>query len=278
MSITSINNSFNLFARLFESRKATEPIIKWRSEKPLLTDEPVSSPLPRALPEETGIPSGVIADFLTDLKNDPTLDMHTVLFVKNGAVIASAEFGEHSMGIPKYVFSASKSVTALAIGMLIDDGKLSMNEKLVDIFGDLTNTISKLRLRDVTVETLLTMRSCSIFNEVSSMTTPDWQSEFMKSLTRGTVNTDFNYNSLNTYMLAAIVRRKTGKGLVEYLTPRLFEPLDIKNIYWEKSPEGIEKGGWGLYIRPEDFAKIGLMVLKAYTGFSDRQLVAHLRS
>ena len=143
MSITSINNSFNLFARLFESRKATEPIIKWRSEKPLLTDEPVSSPLPRALPEETGIPSGVIADFLTDLKNDPTLDMHTVLFVKNGAVIASAEFGEHSMGIPKYVFSASKSVTALAIGMLIDDGKLSMNEKLVDIFGDLTNTISK---------------------------------------------------------------------------------------------------------------------------------------
>ena len=260
MSITSINNSFNLFARLFESRKATEPIIKWRSEKPLLTDEPVSSPLPRALPEETGIPSGVIADFLTDLKNDPTLDMHTVLFVKNGAVIASAEFGEHSMGIPKYVFSASKSVTALAIGMLIDDGKLSMNEKLVDIFGDLTNTISKLRLRDVTVETLLTMRSCSIFNEVSSMTTPDWQSEFMKSLTRGTVNTDFNYNSLNTYMLAAIVSRKTGKGLIEYLTPRLFEPLDIKNIYWEKSPEGIEKGGWGLYIRPEDFAKIGLMV------------------
>lgn len=260
MSITSINNSFNLFARLFESRKATEPIIKWRSEKPLLTDEPVSSPLPRALPEETGIPSGVIADFLTELKNDPTLDMHTVLFVKNGAVIASAEFGEHSMGIPKYVFSASKSVTALAIGMLIDDGKLSMNEKLVDIFGDLTNTISKLRLRDVTVETLLTMRSCSIFNEVSSMTTPDWQSEFMNSLTRGTVNTDFNYNSLNTYMLAAIVRRKTGKGLVEYLTPRLFEPLDIKNIYWEKSPEGIEKGGWGLYIRPEDFAKIGLMV------------------
>ena len=111
MSITSINNSFNLFARLFESRKATEPIIKWRSEKPLLTDEPVSSPLPRALPEETGIPSGVIADFLTELKNDPTLDMHTVLSGFSLICFSAADIKAETADALSDEYSAAVSVS-----------------------------------------------------------------------------------------------------------------------------------------------------------------------
>ncbi len=260
MNISSLNNSLALLTRLCDCRNATVPIISWKSEKPPLISSPVSSPLPRALPEETGIPSEVISAFLKDIENDPTLNMHTILFVKNGSVIASAEFGEYDMNTPKYVFSASKSVTALAIGMLIDEGKLSLDEKLTDIFPEKCGAVAKLKLRDTTVETLLTMKSCVIFSELGSMTVTDWQDAFINSAIRGSINKDFSYNSLNTYMLAAIIKKKTGKGLVEYLTPRLFEPLDIKNFLWEKSPEGIEKGGWGLYIRPEDFAKIGIMV------------------
>jgi len=260
MNISSINSSIALLTRLCDCRNATVPIIEWKSEKPRLVSSPVSSPLPRALPEETGVPSEVITAFLNDIKSDPTLNMHTILFVKNGSVIASAEFGEYDMSTPKYVFSASKSVTALAIGMLIDEGSLSLDEKLTDIFPEKCGAVTKLKLRDMTVETLLTMRSGVVFSELGSMTVTDWQDAFINSVIRGSMNKDFSYNSLNTYMLAAIIKRKTGKGLVEYLTPRLFEPLDIRNYFWEKSPEGIEKGGWGLYIRPEDFAKIGIMV------------------
>lgn len=260
MNLTSLNNSIVLLSRLFDCKKSTVPIISWKSEKPAFVPSQVSSPLKRATPEETGIPSETISAFLKDIKGDPSLNMHTILFVKNGCVIAQAEFGEYDMEIPKYVFSASKSVTALAIGMLIDEGRLSLDEKLADIFPEKMNAISKLKLRDTTVETLLTMKSCVVFNELGSMTVKDWQDTFVNSAIRGEINKDFNYNSLNTYMLAAIVKKKTGKGLCEYLSPRLFEPLDIQNYYWEKSPEGIEKGGWGLYIRPEDFAKIAVMV------------------
>ena len=260
MNITAFNNSIVLLSRLFDCKKPTVPIITWKSEKPTLTPSHVSSPLKRITPEEAGIPSETIAAFLRDIKNDISLNMHTILFVKNGCVIAEAEFDEYDMDIPKYVFSASKSVTALAIGMLIDEGRLSADEKLIDIFAEKLNPISKLKLRDITVETLLTMKSCVVFNELGSMTVTNWQETFINSSIRGNINKDFNYNSLNTYMLAAIIKKKTGKTVCEYLAPRLFEPLDIQNYYWEKSPEGIEKGGWGLYIRPEDFAKIAIMV------------------
>ena len=148
MNITAFNNSIVLLSRLFDCKKPTVPIITWKSEKPALTPSHVSSPLKRITPEEAGIPSETIAAFLRDIKNDISLNMHTILFVKNGCVIAEAEFGEYDMDIPKYVFSASKSVTALAIGMLIDEGRLSADEKLIDIFAEKLNPISKLKLRD----------------------------------------------------------------------------------------------------------------------------------
>ncbi len=71
----------------------------------------------------------------------------------------------------------------------------------------------------------------------------------------------FDYNSMNTYMLCEVVRAKSGMTVTEYLTPRLFEPLGIEDFFWEKSPTGLEKGGWGLYIKPEDLAKIGQLIL-----------------
>ena len=69
------------------------------------------------------------------------------------------------------------------------------------------------------------------------------------------------YNSMNSYILSAAVCKVTGMCLVDYLKPRLFDPLGIKDFYWEKCPDGIEKGGWGLYLLPEDMAKIGILYI-----------------
>ena len=66
---------------------------------------------------------------------------------------------------------------------------------------------------------------------------------------------------MNSYMLAAIIKKITGHSMMDYLDERLWKPLDIKNVHWDKCPRGIEKGGWGLYLSPVDMAKIGLLYL-----------------
>ena len=145
--------------------------------------------------------------------------------------------------------------------MLIDEGKLSLNDKIVDIFADRLNKLNKFTHRNITVRHLLTMTSGIVFNVAGSVTENNWVKCFFESFLVSEPGKHFNYNSMNTYMLSAIVKTVSGHGLCEYLRPRLFEPLGIRNFYWEKCPMGIEKGGWGMYILPEDMLKIGQLLL-----------------
>ncbi|MCQ2425832.1 MAG: beta-lactamase family protein [Lachnospiraceae bacterium] len=216
----------------------------------------------RAIPEEKGVSSERIASFLKELDDDPTLNTHSVLIWRGGAVLAEASFGAQRTDLPKYTFSACKSVTSLLIGILIGEGKLSLNDKVISFFDERSNPILALKWKDLTVKALLTMTSGASFMEADAMTEKDWIHGFFTSTVHGDIGKTFNYNSLNTYMLAAIVARVTGKTVSAFAEERLFSPLGIRNYYWEACPMGIEKGGWGLYIRPEDFLKLGVLVLQ----------------
>jgi hypothetical protein len=72
----------------------------------------------------------------------------------------------------------------------------------------------------------------------------------------------FLYNSLATYMLSAIVQQVTGEKVIDYLTPRLFEPLGIQGMDWEVDARGINTGGWGLRLKTMDMAKFGQTLLQ----------------
>lgn len=74
--------------------------------------------------------------------------------------------------------------------------------------------------------------------------------------------THFLYNTPATYMQSAIVQKVTGQTVLDYLRPRLFEPLGIENPTWGTSPQGISLGGYGLSIRTEDIAKFGQLYLQ----------------
>ncbi|MFR2561601.1 MAG: serine hydrolase domain-containing protein [Anaeromassilibacillus sp.] len=100
------------------------------------------------------------------------------------------------------------------------------------------------------------------FNEIHSVVEKDWIRAILQSDCSFEPGTEFSYNSLNTYLLSAILCKKTGMGLVEYLTPRLFGPLGIHNVSWDVCPMGIEKGGWGLWLRTVDMAKLGQFYLQ----------------
>ena len=147
----------------------------------------------------------------------------------------------------------------MAVGLLINEKKLSLDTKLVDVFPEFIPTDKK--FNDITVHHLLTMSTGVPFSEVGSVTESEWTRAFFESKLSFDPGTNFAYNSMNSYMLARIVVRLAGTSLMDYLTPRLFNPLGIKNIFWEIGPEGVEKGGWGVHMSCESWAKLGVMML-----------------
>jgi len=273
MSLSSANRSLQLVMRLLDSKNATEPLVDFGPQKPEIPLAHASQPLPREIPEREGIPSRHIAGFLNTLRQDPTLRMHSVLVVRNGKLLCEAAFGPQLTQLPRMTFSACKSITALAIGLLMDDGLVSPTDRLVDLFAQDVGPVAKRLMKDLTLEHLLSMQSGNQFNEASSMTETDWVRGFLVSPAIGDPTGKFQYNSLNTYMLAALVTRISGQSLSEFLTQRLFAPMGIADFYWETCPAGIEKGGWGLYMRAEDLAKLGQLVLDR-GWWNGRQLIS----
>lgn len=262
MELGTVNRTVTLMLRLLDPRKSTVPLLPISPQKPSQRAVTIRQAFPRATPESQGIPSAHVAAFLNELQRDHTLNMHTVLILRNGRLITEAAFGCQEPRIPRMTFSACKSIVSLAIGLLIDDGRLSLKTKVADLFPDKTSPVTRLRYKDLTVEHLLTMTSGISFNEAECMTESDWSRACFASLPLSRPGRIFAYNSLNTYLLAAVVTRVSGESLMKFLKQRLWDPLGITDVFWETCPEGIEKGGWGLYIAPEDLAKVGQLVLQ----------------
>lgn len=273
MNLSMTGKAVKLLSRVFDHKSSTEPIIKYISDKEEGALGPVSSPLPTAAPEEMGVPSGYIEKFLREAAESEDVNMHSIIIIRNGKIITKAEKGAQLLNVSKYTFSACKSIVSLAIGCLIDEGLLTYDEKIADIFDKECPALSKVRSRQLIVEHLLTMTSGLTFGEAESQTTENWIGGFLSGSMRGDPGEEFYYNSINTYLLAAIVVRKTGMSLCEYLDKKIFAHMDIKDYYWEKSPEGIEKGGWGLYMKPEDMAKLGILVMN-YGKWGENRLIS----
>ena len=186
--------------------------------------------------------------------------MHSVLLLRRGQVFCEAAFGPRDTQRPRHTFSACKSVTALAVGLLMDDGLLAPEDRVANFFPEECGAVSRRIFKDLTVEDLLTMRASVLFNEAGSMARPDWVRAYFSVPGLGEQGKRFQYNSLNTYILSALVCRLTGQSLSAFLDDAHLPPPGHRDYAWEKSPEGIEKGGWGLYISPENLAKLGLLV------------------
>lgn len=258
MRISALNRMLTLIVRLLDPKQSTVPPVAPSCRKPL-ENSGKRMALSAAVPETQGVSSRTLAAFFEELRADTTLNMHSVTVLRNGKVLASAAFGDWDPAVWRATFSASKSVIALAIGCLWDDGLLRLEDRVLDYFPEENGMLTRVKWRDLTVEDLLTMRSGTSFNELSSVGEADWIKSFWTSSSSGK---EFRYNSLNTYMLAVLIRRITGESVCDFLRKRLFAPLGIGEVYWETCPRGIEKGGWGLYISPDDMTKLGQLVLQ----------------
>ncbi len=189
------------------------------------------------------------------------LDVHSVMIVKDGAVIYSHWQSKGAPNVPHVLHSVSKTFTATAVGLAIAEGRLNLTDKVVSFFPDkLPNEVSD-NLMAMTIRDLLTM-TCGHDDEPNQSKREEWVKTFLAHPVKHTPGTFYLYNSLGTYMLSAIVQKITGQKVVDFLTLRLFEPLHIDKPRWDESPQGINCGGWGLFIKTEDMLKFGQLFLQ----------------
>lgn len=200
-------------------------------------------------------------DFIRSLSEDKKVGLAGIAVLKDGKLVAEHYVPPYSAKYRHVSFSMCKSVTSMAVGLAMEEGLLSLDEKLVDIFPEYTGLFTKKAMKEVTVKHLLTMTAGVKFDEVSSYFAEDWRKAFIGSDVSFAPGTDFTYNSLNTYMLAAIVTRRAGCSMLAYLKSRLFRPLGIHNITWDCCPKGIERGGWGMKLSLQDMVKLGELYL-----------------
>lgn len=166
---------------------------------------------------------------------------HACIVLRHGRVVSEGWYAPYSSRYWHVTHSMCKSVTGTAIGMLADEGRLSLDEHVCEIFPEKCGLLTSRRMRAVTVRHLVTMTSGVAFKEAGAVLEGDWVKGFLDADVLFEPGSAFDYNSMNSYMLSAIVKRKTGLGLSAYLRPRLFEPLGFGDVAWETCPQGIEK-------------------------------------
>lgn len=205
-------------------------------------------------PEDVGVDSKEIVEFFEDMKENK-LEFHSFMLVKNGKVACEFYREPFNKETPHAAYSVSKTLTAIAVGFAISEELISLDTPIVDIFPEYVTLKTDKRIFNVTVRNLLTMTAgiqpC-FFKDKAKI---DWIKDYFNSSWYGEVGT-FRYVNENIFILSAIITRVAKMTLREYLKTRLFEPLGIETPYWETNKDGIEAGGWGAYLKLEDFAKI----------------------
>jgi CubicO group peptidase (beta-lactamase class C family) len=216
-----------------------------------------AAPLPRSTPEAQGVSSAGILAFL-EAATQKIDTLHSFMLVRHGHVVAEGWWKPETADTPHVLHSLSKSFTSTAVGLAIGEGRLGLDDPVLGFFPDDAPADPSAHLRSMRVRDLLTM-STGHESEVTFTSETPWVRSFLGHPVPRRPGSHFLYNTPATHMLSAIVQKVSGQTVLEYLRPRLFDPLGIEHPEWGVSPQGITQGGWGLKLRTEDIAKFGLL-------------------
>jgi CubicO group peptidase (beta-lactamase class C family) len=217
------------------------------------------SPLPRSAPEAQGISSAAMLQFVNAL--DQIDGMHGVVVLRHGQVIAQGWWAPYDAEHPHVLYSLSKSFTSSAVGFAVAEGKLSIDDPVLKFFPNDAPATPGDNLKAMRVRDLLMM---STGHQDEPPIAPDVISakSFLAWPVPHLPGTHFKYNTAASFMLSAIVQKATGQTMLDYLRPRLFEPLGIERPVWDTNWQGISLGGYGLRVRTADIAKFGQLYLQ----------------
>ncbi len=229
--------------------------------------------LPRATAASQGIDELGLMNFIDTLRTLPNTQIHHLMVVRHGRVVAEAHPSPFAAEDTHTLYSCSKTVTALAVGIAADKGLLNVTDKVVSFFPDKVPSDADPRLSEVTVKHLLTMTSGIKNNPLTRERYNDWVLGWLERGMAAEPGTDWEYDTMSTFMLSAIVQKVTGMKLLDFLNENLFTPIGITEADWEESPDGTNCGGWGLRLKTESQAKLGVLLLN-YGKWDGRQLVS----
>ena len=217
--------------------------------------------LPRSTPEAQGLPSRAVLD-LVDALEKTVDEPHSLMVVVGGHVVTEGWWAPYEPHLSHQLYSLSKSFTSTAVGLAQGEGLLSVEDLVLPYFPDEAPADPDARLRALRIRHLLTMTTGHDQDPTDAVIGgPDWARAFLAEPLQHEPGTVFTYNTAATYVLSAIVQKVTGQRLLDYLTPRLLEPLGIQGATWEQSPQGVDTGGFGLTARTEDIACFGRLYL-----------------
>lgn len=224
----------------------------------------VSDSLPRSRPEEQGIRTSGILSFLEALE-ESKLELHSFMLLRHGHVVAEGWWSPYERGRPHMLFSLSKSFTSTAVGLAVAEGRLSVDDRVAPFFPDDVPALVDANMAALRVRHLLSMSTGhdeDTSARLRQQKDGNWVRGFLETEVKYPPGSHFLYNNGASYMLSAIVQSVTGQTLLDYLQPRLFEPLGVEGATWDTCPRGVNTGGWGLSVRTEDIAKFGQLYLQ----------------
>lgn len=218
----------------------------------------------RTSPEEQGISSAAILAFIKAVETSEQ-ELHSFMLLRHGVVVAEAWWKPYGAQIPHMMFSLSKSFTSTAVGIAITEGYFTVDDPILSFFPDEAPHKVSEYLAEMRVKHLLSMSSghdVRTFPFMYEQSDGNWARGFFEVPVVYKPGTKFVYNTGASYILSELVQRTTGMTLMDYLTPRLFEPLGIEGASWQSSPSGVNLGGIGLSIKTEDIARFGQLYLQ----------------
>lgn len=228
--------------------------------------------IPRSTPAEQGVEPKAVLEFLQALNSVPETEIHHVMVARHGKVIAEMHPAPFMPEDGHTLYSESKTFTSMAVGIAMAENRVRLTDRLAAFFPDkLPDTISD-NLSMMTVRDLLLMASGITPDWEMRNEHTDWVRNWLAKPVAVEPGSKFQYDSMCTFMLSAIVQRVTGRTLLEYLNEKLFGPMHITQVDWETSADGINTGGWGLRLQAESQLKLGLLLL-ARGQWNGRQLV-----
>jgi len=217
--------------------------------------------LPRSTPAAEGISTQAVINMIDSLMALPKCDIHHVMVVRHGKVVAEVHPMPYRDVHSHTLYSASKTFTSLAVGIAIDENRLCLNDRVMTFFPDKWPDSISDNLATITVRDLLMMASGIKPDWAMRDMGEDWVTAWLAKSCDEAPGSHFQYDSMCTFMLSAIVQRVTGRTMLEYLQEKLFAPMHITVADSEMSPDGICTGGWGLRVQAETMAKLGLLLL-----------------
>ena len=229
--------------------------------------------LASATPESQGLSSRAIARWIEVCER--SLDaLHGFVIVRHGKTIAEGWWKPYSADRTHMLYSHSKSFTSSAIGLLVDEGRIDLDVRILKFFPDKAPTNPSDNLKALRVRDLLTMNTgTKIADYFRRNGAEDWEKSFLSNTFDYEPGTRFQYDSAATYMLASIVERVTGQKLMDFLNERMFRFIGIEKAWSTTSPSGTACGGWGMNMTTREIARFGQLLLQNGR-WGDRQLLS----